>query len=133
MMKYRGPQDQHTIIERKYVIRLVAGLALIVAGVAITAYTAAASQSTVLAPNPDDPGVGLIEVKGPVSRNPTVGIVALLVGAVVNFFAISKYRTEYGEIREKEPRPEGMFFGLGTLVTLMALAVGGYAIFVLTA
>lgn len=65
MMKYRGPRDQHTIIERKYIIRLVVGLAIIVAGVAITAYAATASQSTILAPNPDDPGAGMVEVNAP--------------------------------------------------------------------
>ena len=133
MMKYRGPKDQHTIIERKYIFRLVVGLAIIVAGVSITAYTAAASQATVLAPNPDDPGAGPIEVKAPVSRNPTIGIVILVVGTIANFYAISKYRSEYSEIRDKEPRPVGMFSGFGVLVTLIALALGVYAILVLTA
>ena len=133
MMKYRGPKDQHTIIERKYIFRLVVGLAIIVAGVAITGYTAAASQATVSAPNPDDPGAGPIEVKAPVSRNPTIGIVILVVGAIANFYAISKYRSEYSEIRDKEPRPVGMFSGFGVLVTLIALALGVYAILVLTA
>lgn len=133
MMKYRGPRDQHTIIERKYIIRLVVGLAIIVAGVAITAYVATASQSTILAPNPDDPGAGMVEVNAPVSRNPAVGIVLLLVGVIVNFYAVSQYRSEYSEIREKEPRPEGTFLGFGVLVTLLALALGVYTIFVLTA
>ena len=133
MMKYRGPKDQHTIIERKYIIRIIVGLAIVAIGVGITAYTAAASTATVLAPNPDDPGAGMVEVKVPVTRNPALGIVIVLAGTIVNFYAISRYRSEYSEIREKEPRPEGRFSGLGVLAALMALALGVYAILVLTA
>jgi uncharacterized membrane protein YidH (DUF202 family) len=105
-------------------------LAIIVAGVAFTAYTVPASQSSFVPPNPEDPEASAIEVKTRVSRNPGTGIVALLVGTLVNFYAISKYRSEHSEIRRKEPRPEGMFLVLGVLVTLAAFALGAYIIFV---
>lgn len=129
MMKYRGPKDQHTIIERKYWVRLGVGVIIVFTGVLVTAYTSAASQTTVQAPNPADPGAGPIEVASPIGKTPVVGILGLIVGIVVNLWAISKYRNEYAEIKEKESRPEGMFIMIGLVVTLVVVAIGAYLIF----
>ena len=131
MMKYRGPKDQHTFIERKYMIRLLVGLAIVAAGAIATLLGVALSQTTISAPNPVDPGAGPMEVKSPVRPNPAIGTIALIVGTLVDLYAISKYRSEYAEIREKEPRPERVFVGIGLLIILLAIAVGGYTIFVI--
>ena len=98
MMKYRGPKDQHTIVERKYWIRIAVGVVIIFVGVLTTHFTSAASQTTILVPNPADPGAGPVEAESPIGRTPVVGILALGVGLIVNLWGISKYKNEYAEI-----------------------------------
>lgn len=129
MMKYRGPTDQHKIVERRYLVRLVVGLTIMTIGVGATIFGAAASQATVLAPNPVDPGAGPVEVRAPGGVNTGLGLLAIIIGTIVNLFSIRKYKADYAEIKEKEPRPEGMFVLVGLLITLLFAAVGAYAIY----
>lgn len=131
MMKYPGPKDQHSRIERRYLTRLIIGIVIIAVGVLASAFNLVLSESTVLVPGAD-PGEGLIEIQAPFNANASVGMIALVVGAVINFYSINRYLAEYGEIEDKEPRPKGMFVGIGFLLTILALAMGGYSIFIIT-
>lgn len=129
MMKYRGPTDQHKIVERRYLFRLVVGLAIIAVGVGATMFGAAASQATVLVPDPGDPGAGPVAVQAPGGVNTGLGFLTIIVGSGVNLFSIRKYKADYAEIKEKELRPEGIFVLVGLLITLLAASAGAYIIY----
>ncbi|MEE8238800.1 MAG: hypothetical protein V3R13_01775, partial [Nitrososphaerales archaeon] len=88
------------------------------------------SESTIQVPG-IDPGAGPDTIEAPFDANASVGIIALVVGGVINFYSINKYRGDYTEIADKEPRPAGMLVGIGLLITLLALGASGYFIFVL--
>ena len=129
MMKYRGPTDQYRVVERRYLLRLIVGLAIIAVGVVATVFSAAASQVQVFIPNQADPGAEPVPVEAPVQANTGLGIVTVIIGSLVNLFSIKKYRSDYDEIKDKEPRPEGMLTLVGLLLTLVVAAVGIYAIY----
>ena len=124
MKEYRGPSKQYPSIERKYFIRIFAGLMIILLGVVGQQINVELSETTVLVPGPD-PGAGPSEVSSGIDVTRTGGMLAMLVGSVVNLRAITTYRDEYGEIKENEKRPE-MLFILGALIlTLAAIGIAG--------
>ncbi len=130
MEKYRGPKDQYRRIERRYITGLLVGIVIIGVGVIANVFNIALSESTIQVPG-IDPGAGPDTIEAPFDANASVGIIALVVGGVINFYSINKYRGDYAEIADKEPRPAGMLVGIGLLITLLALGVSGYFIFVL--
>ena len=130
MEKYRGPKDQYRRIERRYITGLLVGIVIIGVGVIANVFNIALSESTIQVPG-IDPGAGPDTIEAPFDANASVGIIALIVGGVINFYSINKYRGDYAEIADKEPRPAGMLVGIGLLITLLALGVSGYFIFVL--
>jgi len=129
MMKYRGPADQYRVVERRYFLRIIVGLAIIAVGVVATSFSSAASQVQVFVPNLADPGAEAVAVQSPVRPNAGLGMVTVIVGSIVNLFSIKKYRSDYADIKEKEPRPEGMFTLVGLLLTVVVASVGIYAIY----
>ena len=129
MMKYRGPTDQHRIVERRYFLRLAVGLAIIAVGVMAAVFSATASQVKVFVPNQGDPGAEPVAVANPVKANAPLGLVTVIVGSLVNLFSIKKYRSDYADIKEKESRPVGMFTLVGLLLTVGVACVGVYAIY----
>jgi len=136
MMKYRGPADQYRVVERRYFLRIIVGLAIIAVGVVATTFSSAASQVQVFVPNVADPGAEAVAVQSPIKPNAGLGMVTVIVGSIVNLFSIKKYRSDYAEIKEKEPseraRPETMFVLVGLLLTLVVAGLGIYAIYGLT-
>jgi hypothetical protein len=130
MEKYRGPKDQYRRIERRYITGLLVGIVIIGVGVMANVFNVALSESTIQVPGVD-PGAGPDTIEAPFDANASVGIIALVVGGVINFYSINKYRGDYAEIADKEPRPAGMLVGIGLLITLLALGASGYFIFVL--
>ncbi len=130
MEKYRGPKDQYRRIERRYITGLLVGIVIIGVGLIANVFNVALSESTIQVPG-IDPGAGPDTIEAPFDANASVGIIALVVGGVINFYSINKYRGDYTEIADKEPRPAGMLVGIGLLITLLALGVSGYFIFVL--
>jgi uncharacterized membrane protein YidH (DUF202 family) len=120
MMKYRGPTDQHRWVERRYIVRLFAGLFVTSIGIAVSRLGFAVKGS-------DVQYIGIPEDGGSVDR--TVALIAMFAGLLLNIYGIYKYRSEYGEIREKEPRPEGLFTVAGLLITLAVLGAGLFMIF----
>ncbi|MCZ6648800.1 MAG: hypothetical protein ACE1ZC_03535 [Nitrososphaerales archaeon] len=130
MEKYRGPKDQYRRIERRYITGLLVGIVIIGVGVIANVFNVALSESTIQVPG-IDPGAGPDTIEAPFDANASVGIIALVVGGVINFYSINKYRGDYAEIADKEPRPAGMLVGIGLLITLLALGASGYFIFVL--
>ncbi|MEE8114396.1 MAG: hypothetical protein V3T23_08565 [Nitrososphaerales archaeon] len=130
MEKYRGPKDQYRRIERRYITGLLVGIVIIGVGVIANVFNVALSESTIQVPG-IDPGAGPDTIEAPFDANASVGIIALIVGGVINFYSINKYRGDYAEIADKEPRPAGMLVGIGLLITLLALGASGYFIFVL--
>ena len=130
MEKYRGPKDQYRRIERRYITGLLVGIVIIGVGVIANVFNVALSESTIQIPGPDfDPGGEPETIEAPFDANASVGIIALVVGGVINFYSINKYRGDYAEIADKEPRPAGMLVGIGLLITLLALGASGYFIF----
>ena len=128
-MKYRGPTDQYRTVERRYFLRLVVGLAIISVGVIATIFSAAASQSQVFIPNAGDPGAEPVAVPAPGKPNAALGVVTIIVGSLVNLISIRKYRSDYADIKEKEPRPEKILVLLGLVLTVAVACIGIYAIY----
>ena len=117
MEEYRGPSRQYPKVERKFFIRIAVGIIVILLGIIGQQITVELSETTVLVPGPD-PGAGPSEVS-------SGGMLAMLVGAVVNLRAITNYREEYGEIKDTEKRPETLFILVTLALTLGALGLAG--------
>ncbi|MCH2404104.1 MAG: hypothetical protein MK229_03230 [Nitrososphaerales archaeon] len=124
MKEYRGPSKQYPTIERKYFIRIFAGLMIILLGVIGQQITVELSNTTVLVQGPD-PGAGPSEISSGIDVTRTGGMLAMLVGSVFNLRAITKYREEYGEIKESEKRPEMLFILGGLILTIVAIGLAG--------
>ncbi len=124
MKEYRGPSRQYPTIERKYFIRIFAGLMIILLGVIGQQINVELSNTTVLVQGPD-PGAGPSEVSSGIDVTRTGGMLAMLVGAVFNVRAITTYREEYGEIKEIEKRPEMLFILGALLLTIIVLGIAG--------
>ncbi|HIC84222.1 MAG TPA: hypothetical protein EYO93_02390 [Nitrososphaerales archaeon] len=124
MKEYRGPSKQYPTIERKYFIRIFAGLMIILLGVIGQQITVELSNTTVMVQGPD-PGAGPSEISSGIDVTRTGGMLAMLVGSVFNLRAITKYREEYGEIKESEKRPEMLFILGGLILTIAAIGMAG--------
>ena len=124
MEKYRGPSKQYPKVERKFFIRIAVGIIVILLGIIGQQITVELSETTVLVPGPD-PGAGPSEVSSGIDVTRTGGMLAMLVGAVVNLRAITNYREEYGEIKDTEKRPETLFILVTLALTLGALGLAG--------
>ena len=122
MEEYRGPSRQYPKVERKFFIRIAVGIVIILLGIIGQQITVELSETTVLVPGPD-PGAGPSEVSSGIDVTRTGGMLAMLVGTVVNLRAISTYRYEYGEIKETEERPETLFIIATLVLTLAALGL----------
>ena len=124
MEEYRGPSRQYPKVERKFFIRIAVGIVIILLGIIGQQITVELSETTVLVPGPD-PGAGPSEVSSGIDVTRTGGMLAMLVGAVVNLRAITNYREEYGEIKDTEKRPETLFILVTLALTLGALGLAG--------
>ena len=124
MEEYRGPSKQYPKVERKFFIRIAIGIVVILLGIIGQQITIELSETTVLVPGPD-PGAGPSEVSSGIDVTRTGGMLAMLVGAVVNLKAIMNYREEYGEIKDTEKRPETLFILVTLALTLGALGLAG--------
>ncbi|MCH2379923.1 MAG: hypothetical protein MK228_00170 [Nitrososphaerales archaeon] len=124
MEEYRGPSKQYPKVERKFFIRIAIGIVVILLGIIGQQITIELSETTVLVPGPD-PGAGPSEVSSGIDVTRTGGMLAMLVGAVVNLRAITNYREEYGEIKDTEQRPETLFILVTLALTLGALGLAG--------
>lgn len=124
MEEYRGPSKQYPKVERKFFIRIAIGIVVILLGIIGQQITIELSETTVLVPGPD-PGAGPSEVSSGIDVTRTGGMLAMLVGAVVNLRAITNYREEYGEIKDTEKRPETLFILVTLALTLGALGLAG--------
>jgi len=124
MEEYRGPSKQYPKVERKFFIRIAVGIIVILLGIIGQQITVELSETTVLVPGPD-PGAGPSEVSSGIDVTRTGGMLAMLVGAVVNLRAITNYREEYGEIKDTEQRPETLFILVTLALTLGALGLAG--------
>jgi len=124
MEKYRGPSKQYPKVERKFFIRIAFGIIIILLGIIGQQINVELSETTILVPGPD-PGAGPSEVSSGIDVTRTGGMLAMLVGTVVNLRAISTYRSEYGEIKETEERPETLFIIATLVLTLAALGLAG--------
>ena len=124
MEEYRWPSWQYPKVERKFFIRIAVGIIVILLGIIGQQITVELSETTVLVPGPD-PGAGPSEVSSGIDVTRTGGMLAMLVGAVVNLRAITNYREEYGEIKDTEKRPETLFILVTLALTLGALGLAG--------
>ena len=122
MEEYRGPSRQYPKVERKFFIRIAVGIVIILLGIIGQQITVELSETTVLVPGPD-PGAGPSEVSSGIDVTRTGGMLAMLVGAVVNLKAIMNYREEYGEIKDTEKRPETLFILVTLGLTLGAIVL----------
>ena len=124
MEEYRGPSRQYPKVERKFFIRIAVGIVIILLGIIGQQINVELSETTILVPGPD-PGAGPSEVSSGIDVTRTGGMLAMLVGAVVNLRAITNYREEYGEIKDTEKRPETLFILVTLALTLGALGLAG--------
>ena len=124
MEEYRGPSRQYPKVERKFFIRIAVGILIILLGIIGQQINVELSETTVLVPGPD-PGAGPSEVSSGIDVTRTGGMLAMLVGAVVNLRAITNYREEYGEIKDTEKRPETLFILVTLALTLGSLGLAG--------
>ncbi len=124
MEEYRGPSRQYPKVERKFFIRIAVGIVIILLGIIGQQISVGLSETTVLVPGPD-PGAGPSEVSSGIDVTRTGGMLAMLVGAVVNLKAITNYREEYGEIKDTEKRPETLFILVTLALPLGALGLAG--------
>lgn len=124
MEEYRGPSRQYPKVERKFFIRIAIGIVVILLGIIGQQINVELSETTILVPGPD-PGAGPSEVSSGIDVTRTGGMLAMLVGAVVNLRAITNYREEYGEIKDTEKRPETLFILVTLALTLGALGLAG--------
>ena len=124
MEEYRGPSRQYPKVERKFFIRIAVGIVIILLGIIGQQINVELSETTILVPGPD-PGAGPSEVSSGIDVTRTGGMLAMLVGAVVNLKAIMNYREEYGEIKDTEKRPETLFILVTLGLTLGAIALAG--------
>ena len=122
MMKYRGPKDEYRLVERSYFRKIAIGLVLIAIGIAIDRFAASLGTATVT--TVDVEGVENVMKLTPGNYNAVVSIVPVLIGVVLNLYAIKKYKTDYGEIREKFQRPVGKIVAMGLGLTAIATVVG---------
>ena len=129
MMKYPGPKDQYRRIEKRYIIGLIFGIAILSIGVLTNTFNVVLSESTVLVPGPD-PAAGPERVDAPFEADRTLGVLSLVAGGFVNFFSVYKYHVGYAEIKEKEPRPEGRNVAIGLLLSILSLGIAAYLILV---
>ena len=124
MEEYRGPSRQYPKVERKFFIRIAVGIVIILLGIIGQQINVELSETTILVPGPD-PGAGPSEVSSGIDVTRTGGMLAMLVGAVVNLRAITNYREEYGEIKDTEKRPETLFILVTLGLTLGAIVLAG--------
>tara|TARA_B100000686_G_scaffold119789_1_gene126869 strand:+ start:7709 stop:8095 length:387 start_codon:yes stop_codon:yes gene_type:complete len=124
MEEYRGPSRQYPKVERKFFIRIAVGIVIILLGIIGQQINVELSETTILVPGPD-PGAGPSEVSSGIDVTRTGGMLAMLVGAVVNLKAIMNYREEYGEIKDTEKRPETLFILITLGLTLGAIVLAG--------
>ena len=124
MEEYRGPSKQYPKVERKFFIRIAVGIVIILLGIIGQQINVELSETTILVPGPD-PGAGPSEVSSGIDVTRTGGMLAMLVGAVVNLKAIMNYREEYGEIKDTEKRPETLFILVTLGLTLGAIVLAG--------
>ena len=124
MEEYRGPSKQYPKVERKFFIRIAVGIIVILLGIIGQQITVELSETTILVPGPD-PGAGPSEVSSGIDVTRTGGMLAMLVGAVVNLKAIMNYREEYCEIKDTEKRPETLFILVTLALTLGAIVLAG--------
>ncbi len=122
MMKYRGPKDEYRLVERSYFRKIAIGLVLIAIGIAIDRFAASLGTATVT--TVDVEGVENVMKLTPGNYNAVVSIVPILIGVVLNLYAIKKYKTDYGEMREKFQRPAGKIVAIGLGLTAIATVVG---------
>ena len=124
MEEYRGPSRQYPKVERKFFIRIAVGIVIILLGIIGQQINVELSETTILVPGPD-PGAGPSAVSSGIDVTRTGGMLAMLVGAVVNLKAIMNYREEYGEIKDTEKRPETLFILITLGLTLGAIVLAG--------
>ena len=128
MEKYRGPEKQYPKVEKKYLIRLLIGLIIITGGVLSVNVNVALSRSTVMVPGAD-PGAGPEERSSGIEISTVLPTLFFITGSFVNVWAIYRYRDDYAEIKETEPRPEMLFVLAGLVATIIAFAIGFYIAF----
>lgn len=128
MEKYRGPEKQYPKVEKKYLIRLLIGLIIITGGVLSVNVNVALSRSTVMVPG-GDPGAGPEEISSGIEISTVLPTLFFITGSFVNVWAIYRYRDDYAEIKETEPRPEMLFVLAGLVATIITFAIGFYIAF----
>ena len=117
-MKYRGPKDEYRLVERSYFRKIAIGLAFIIIGMAIDRFAASLGTATVT--TVDVEGVENIMKLTPGNSNILVALAPIMVGVVLNLYAVKKYKTDCSELRENFQRPERKFVAIGLGVTAIA-------------
>lgn len=128
MMKYRGPKDEYKIIERAYVRKLIAGFAISLIGLAADRLAFAFQGASVVYVDEE----GRANSRNFTNDAPTllVALGPLIIGMVISLVAITKYRNDFSEIKDKFSRPEKNFVAMGLGLMALQLVIGVLGIFV---
>ncbi len=128
MMKYRGPKDEYKIIEKAYIRKLIAGFIISLIGLAADRLTFAFQGASVVFVDEQ----GRETARNLTNDAPTllVALGPLIIGIVISFVAINKYRSDFSEIKDKVFRPEKNFVALGLGLIALELLIGVLGIFV---
>ena len=80
MESYRGPKDQYTPIQRRYYIRLVVGVLIIMAGLFATDAGVTLSDSDIVVPGAEQGQVQIMS--NPMESSATIGVFALILSLI---------------------------------------------------
>ena len=128
MMKYRGPKDEYKIIERAYIRKLIAGFIISLIGLAANRLAFAFQGVSVVFE--DEQGRATSRNLSNDAPTLLVALGPLTIGIVISLVAISRYRSDFGEIKDKVSRPEKNFVAMGFGLMALELVIGVLGIFV---
>jgi len=127
MISFRGPKDQHTAIEKRYYLRLLVGVLIIILGIFATSAGVTLSNSDVIVPGAEQGQIQVIN--NPMESTATIGVFALIITLAINLYSINKFSSEYGEVEENSPRPKNQFILSGILFTIAIEVIGYFVLF----
>ena len=127
MESSRGPKDQYTSIQRRYYLRLLVGVLIVMAGLFATSAGVTLSNSDLVVPGAEQGQVQIMS--NPMESTTTIGVFALIIALAINLYSINKFSGEYEEVGENASRPKNQFILLGILVTIVAEVLGYLVLF----
>ncbi len=116
----RGIEDERAIT-KQYGRRLLVGLVIITLGMLANYLSNILGKTSILAPNPA--GQRPILASPPGVANSLVGVATLVVGSVINVYAIYKY-SRHVSVTGRSSRVRAVFMLIGVLLSFAGIIAG---------